>query len=461
MKKSLLLIFFLGCMKLILAQTLYGLTHYGGSKDEGAIIKFIPASNNLTVARSFEDNGRYPGYSNFIQASNGKLYYTAVDGTSNDYGAIFSYDPSSSTNTRLKNFDSTNGAYPRGSLMQAIDGKIYGMTGGGGSNNYGVIFSFDPSTSTYTKLYDFDNINGANPSGSLTQASNGKLYGMMREGGSNGIGVIFSFDPSTSTYTKLKDFDGIVSGSFPNGNLVQASDGKLYGMTNSGGSSSQVGVIFSLDPSTSAYTKLYDFDFINGAGPNGNLVQASNGKLYGMTMEGGSNQHGVIFSFDPSTITYTKLKDFYGGTSGGYPAGSLVQASDGKLYGMTVWGWGTYPFPGYGFIFSFDPSSSAYTKLKDLGNPNESPNPFQSLVHTTDGKLYGISNFGVIFSYTLSTSAYTKLVDLNVNDGRYPYGSPVQASDGKLYGITNDGGSGRYPDGAGVIFYYDTITSNY
>ena len=40
--------------------------------------------------------------------------------------------------------------------MQASDGKLYGMTSQGGSSGYGVIFSFDPSSSTYTKLKDFD-----------------------------------------------------------------------------------------------------------------------------------------------------------------------------------------------------------------------------------------------------------------------------------------------------------------
>ena len=43
---------------------------------------------------------------------------------------------------------------------------------------YGVIFSFDPSSSTYTKLKDFDDVNGGDPYGSLMQASDGKLYGM-------------------------------------------------------------------------------------------------------------------------------------------------------------------------------------------------------------------------------------------------------------------------------------------
>ena len=66
----------------------------------------------------------------------------------------------------------------QGSLMLASDGKLYGMTSEGGSGNVGVIFSFDPSASTYTKLKDFDNTDGASPLGSLMQASDGKLYGM-------------------------------------------------------------------------------------------------------------------------------------------------------------------------------------------------------------------------------------------------------------------------------------------
>ena len=135
---------------------------------------------------------------------------------------------------------------PYGSLIQASDGKLYGMTEFGGSGNVGVIFSFDPSSSTYTKLKDFDTTNGANPQGSLIQASDGKLYGMTYQGGSNGSGVIFSFDPSATTFTNLKDFDN-TNGGYPQGSLMQASDGKLYGMTLKGGIS-VIGVIFSFDP---------------------------------------------------------------------------------------------------------------------------------------------------------------------------------------------------------------------
>ena len=56
---------------------------------EGAIIKFIPGTNNLTVAKSFENNARFPGYSNLIQASNGKLYDMTGDGGNSDGMVLF------------------------------------------------------------------------------------------------------------------------------------------------------------------------------------------------------------------------------------------------------------------------------------------------------------------------------------------------------------------------------------
>ena len=51
---------------------------------------------------------------------------------------------------------------------------------------------------------------------------------------------------------------------------------------------------------------MYDFDGSNGSKPYGKLLQASDGKLYGMTYQGGSNNVGVIFSFDPVSLDYIK-----------------------------------------------------------------------------------------------------------------------------------------------------------
>src|SRR5687767_9972245 len=91
------------CTLSIQAQTLYG-TSGGGSDGGGTINKFIPATNNLIVAKSFESIAGNP-MGNFIQASDGKLYGMTQLGGSSGHGVIFSLNPSSSTYTKLKDFD--------------------------------------------------------------------------------------------------------------------------------------------------------------------------------------------------------------------------------------------------------------------------------------------------------------------------------------------------------------------
>ncbi len=361
---------------------LYGMTDAGGLRDlgnqgdVGVIFSFNPVTNAYAMLKDFSVTETGSNVSaSVVQASDGKLYGTTVYGGKNFAGVIFSFDPSSSTYTKLYDFDYTNGASPYGSLIQASDGKLYGMTAYGGAGTspgfslgVGVIFSFDPVTLSYTKLYDFDGVNGMRPFGSLMQASDGKLYGMTQDNGVNFGGVIFSFNPLTSTYTKVYD---LPEGSYPKGSLIQANDGKLYGMTNGTGGSAVGGAIFSFDPASLSYTSLYNFDGINGGRPDGSLVQASNGKLYGTAAAGGSGEVGVVFSFDPVALSYTKLHDF-DGTNGGLPYGNLMQASDGKLYGTASIGGTTIDALGStaGIIFSLDPVTSTYTKLKNFDFTN-------------------------------------------------------------------------------------------
>ncbi|HEY6977651.1 MAG TPA: choice-of-anchor tandem repeat GloVer-containing protein, partial [Chitinophagaceae bacterium] len=436
------------------AQVLYGTSIQGGSLGGGTITKFQSSNNTLIAKVNFENNGQNSQYTQFVQTPNGKLYCVTSDGGSKGYGIIFSFDPVSSVYAKLKDFNNTDGARPRGKLVLASDGKLYGTTFLGGTNDYGVIFSWDPSSSSYTKLIDFNGTNGRGPS-SLIPASDGKLYGVTINGGSNNKGVVFSFDPASSTYTKLKDFAG-PEGSGPVGGLIQASNGQLYGMTNSGGSSNN-GAIFSFDPSLSSYTKLKDFDGTNGKNPSDRVIQASDGKLYGMTTGGGSSNNGVIFSFDLSTLAYSKLKDFDGSASGSSPNGSLIQASDGKLYGLTNSGGARFR----GVMFSFNISSSTFTKLIDFNELNGSY-PNGTLFQASDGKLYGLTpgsvGFGIVFSFSLSTSTLTVLHEFAENDnGLFAYGSLIKASDGKLYGMTGYGGS----NGVGVIFSFDPVSSMY
>jgi uncharacterized repeat protein (TIGR03803 family) len=63
-----------------------------------------------------------------------------------------------------------------------------------------VIFSFDPVNDAFRIKMNFTLANGSNPTGDLIQATNGKLYGMTESGGNPGGGTIFEYDISNSSY---------------------------------------------------------------------------------------------------------------------------------------------------------------------------------------------------------------------------------------------------------------------
>ncbi len=352
---------------------------FGGQNDAGVMFKTDASGNNEMVKYNFVDGGGNP-YGSLVRASNGNLYGLTYYGGANNVGTLFQYDPRTWTFNVRYDFDFLDGRYPQGSLIQATDGMLYGMaTEGGNATSYdnGVIFKFNPQTNTYNKLVDFDGAtSGSVPYGSLMQASDGKLYGMTSSGGVNDLGVLFQFDPLTGILTKKVDFAGITSGSTPYGNLVQASDGKLYGMTTTGGLDSE-GVLFQFDPVTSVFTKKLDFDGpVNGGEPYGSLLKATDNKLYGYTSNGGDHSNGVLFQYDPVTSSYTKKLDFNGTETGSYPYGSFMQAYDGNLYALTSMG-GANDF---GVIFQYNPVTSAFTKKLDFNESNGRNPEYTSLI---------------------------------------------------------------------------------
>src|SRR5580704_6420766 len=96
--------------------------------------------------------------------------------------------------------------------------------------------------------------------------------------------------------------------------------------------------IVSLAASTIAYGQtpvtLVNFDISNGDFPYfGSLVQATNGYLYGTTWEGGTGTNGTIFKITPAGVL-TTLHSF-DSTDGANPSSGLIQAANGDLYGTT------------------------------------------------------------------------------------------------------------------------------
>ena len=344
-----------------------------------------------------------------------QLYGMTRLGGANNLGTIFKTDANGANCTILKDLVTTDGTQPQGALLQASDGKLYGLTSAGGASfSYGTIFQFDPTTNNYTKKVNFNSTNGDGPKGSLIQATDGKLYGMTFYGGTNDLGVIFQYDPSTNALVKKIDFSATL-GNSPAGSLIQATDGNMYGMTSVGGTNN-LGVLFQYNPTTNAYTKKIDFSgTTNGSGPVGSLIQASDGKLYGMTKLGGANNSGIIFQYDPTTSVFIKKIDLTGSSGaaiGHWPTGSLIQANDGKLYGVTG---------GYPILFQYDFVNNVYSYKVNLP-----PTPEGTLLQASNGNLYGTSIYGgtngkgTIYQYNYSANTLTITTDFNTTTANFP-----------------------------------------
>jgi uncharacterized repeat protein (TIGR03803 family) len=318
---------------------------------------------------SYAPNGGNPGKA-LCLAADGKLYGMTTTGGTNNGGVIFSFDPNLLVYKVIYNFSQSTGAGPYGSLIQSSNGLLYGMTYGGGAHSGGVIFSCDTSGSPYTDLYDFSYTSGGvTPHGVLLAAANNKLYGLTESGGTGGYGELFSYKISSHTYTPLYPFS---SDRAPYGSLMQANNGKLYGMTLNGGSGD--GAIFNYD-TIAGYTHMLSFGFSDGELPNDNLYQASNNLIYGLAQGGGTHSSGVLFSIDTAkAFTFTQLYNFNAPTGGG-PEGTVMEASDGKLYGLTVGG-GT---GNAGVVFQYDMGSNTYTVMHNF-NGYDGNNPNASLI---------------------------------------------------------------------------------
>jgi len=316
--------------------SLWGMTEGGGSKALGNIFKYNPGA--MADSDAYDFGGWYGAnpYGSLVKASDGLLYGMSQQGgpgTQND-GVLFNFDPVSGTFNAVFNFDSVHGEFPTGSLIQATDGQLYGMTYNGGNKQYGVIFSYNITTGKDSVVLYFDSTHGRWPNGTLLQAKDSLLYGLTNGGGPLDDGVLFSFNIKTGQEKVLVNLTG-TNGAWPIGDLVQAPNGILYGMTNIGGSANK-GVLFSYNPVTAKDSVKVNFTGANGQWPYGNVTVAWNGLLYGTTQAGGAKGWGTIFSFNTSTNKYTVLTSFDSAKQGAYlPIGTMVQAPNGLLYGMT------------------------------------------------------------------------------------------------------------------------------
>ena len=323
---------------------------------DGVVFHFNPT--NVTGTYSIDhvftgnpdgENPRHDAMTPF----NGQLFGTTLQGGTKNNGIIFSIGQGGAGYTNLVSLTKSQGDEPHSCFVVVNymgNNLLYGMTSSGGDHDGGVIFSFDPTTSTYQNLYSFQESTGHEPHGRLTLDPIGTtLYGMTRKGGSQKYGVVFSIDTSGHNYMVLHNFTGGPNdGAMTDHGYVVQANNMLYGMTTNGGPNNH-GVIFCITTGGQGFHIMHLFGSTHhdGKNPYGSLLLVGN-QLYGTTANGGDYRLGTVFVINTDGTGYTRLHNF-GGTKhdGVKPIDNVIVLND-ALYGMTTEG-GDF---GQGTIFS-------------------------------------------------------------------------------------------------------------
>src|SRR5271155_3159920 len=151
------------------------------------------AAQTETVIHSFQSSSKFDGMdplSGLVADNAGALYGTASGGGKYGEGAVYKLAPPSTEGGAWKQSilysflgDQTgtnDGLGPRGGIVLAGSGKIYGTTQGGGQYGYGTVYELSPPTQsggpwTETVLYNFTS--EVEPVNGLVAGAGGKLYG--------------------------------------------------------------------------------------------------------------------------------------------------------------------------------------------------------------------------------------------------------------------------------------------
>jgi uncharacterized repeat protein (TIGR03803 family) len=293
----------------------YGVTHTGGLYGDGTLYK-IGFSGGFSKLHDFDvdgiatDNGGPWG--GLVQGPDGRFYGTSEYGGPFGVGFVFRLE-ADGTITTVHNFSGADGQWPGAGLMVASDGNIYGTTWngglgcGGGYNGCGTIFRILP-TGTFELMHAFVGPNsgfGIGPDGTLVEGLDGHLYGTTHQGGADSYGTAFkmAFD---GTFTHLHSF-AFEEGVLLRGSLVRAANGNFYGVTEQGGSA-DFGTVFQMTPA-GAVTVLHSFLGPEGRRPYAGMAIGSDGKLHGTTREGGEYDLGVVFRLNltPANLQISRV----------------------------------------------------------------------------------------------------------------------------------------------------------
>ncbi len=292
-------------------------------------------------------------------------------------------------------FDVTNNCWstkasmptPRTNLaVGAVNGVLYAVGGyggiNGGSNTLGTVEAYDPSTNSWATKASMPTAR----SGLSVGVVNGVLYAVGGYQGLNTyVGTVEAYDPSTNSWT--------TKASMPTRRYVFAVgvvNGVLYAVGGVGATSYALGTVEAYDPSTNSWATKASMP----TGRNGLSVGVVNGVLYAVGgVDVTSNPVGTVEAYDPSTNSWA--------TKASMPTASQVFAIgvvNGVLYAVgDYWGGNTL----LGTVEAYDPSTNSWATKKSIPTARNGLS-----VGVVNGVLYAVGGTGATSNPVGTVEAY-------------------------------------------------------
>jgi len=346
----------------------------------------------------------------------------------------------------VHHFSGPDGANPQAGLILAGDGEAYGTANAGGEHGKGVIYHLTRDHRVKV-LHSFAGgaNDGASPSTYSLVDADGALYGSTFDGGENEFGVAFRLD-SASGFTMLHRF-GIQD--CTSGELMHASDGNFYGAGGWGGRYFN-GTVFRMDKAGNT-TVLWDFgeELDDPQDPCSGLIEATDGRLYGTTYDGGTDGNGgTVYTLLKDGTDRRVLHSFVNGDEKGrHCLDTVMQAADGNLYGVSLDG-GPYYWGGAVFRLGLD---GAFEVVHTFGGDGDGYYPHSPLLEIRPGVFVGTTHFGgkagggVVYQVH-ADGRYRVLHHFGGDvhgtpDGRAPMDALQMIAPGHVLGICPEGGA--------------------
>ena len=462
------------------------------SRDEAAAVALDSAGN--VVVTGFSQNG-----------SNGDYYtakYAATDGAllwekryngpanSTDLGRAMALDSAGNVVVTGYSYNGSNYDYYTVKYAAADGGLLWEKRydGPGDSRDEAQAVALDRAGNVVVTGFSTDGSNGDYYTAKYAAADGALLWEKRYNGLGNGFEVsravaldsadnVVVTGSSNGDYATVKysppfvppaihAFTDRPDGKSPEGRLLLASDGMLYGTTTMGGAYDVYGgagpgdgTVYRLNPTTGIVTQLFSLSQAAGQGQwtRGDLLEGPDGMLYGTSIIGGVQGNGTIWKIRKDGGGYTKLHDFTT-TDGVFAHGTTMHAGltdgrDGWFYGTTAEG-GANNRGTVFRILATSPHTFQHLTSFPAGGGVSQRSPL-AWIEEQEGfvgvsHLGGANDQGFLFAYTHHEGTVFNMHDFSTATGSRPPSEPVYIR-GRFYGVTEGGGA----NGGGVLYRLD------